>query len=128
MPVSPELRTANERDACVQRPNHHEVVSTGDPQPGAHGAFARLDLANNLRGLADHLRLDVRALIGKIDQDHVAELKHLDINLNRHRGASLDAETARSARGPGGGGDVLFELGGEGKLEPREGRATLPSS
>jgi hypothetical protein len=79
------LRAANEHDACVQRPDHHEVVSTEHTQPGAHAAFAPHDLANNLRGLTNHLRLDVRTLVGKIDQDHVAELKHLDIDLNRHR-------------------------------------------
>jgi hypothetical protein len=85
------LRTANEHDACVERPLHHEVVSTGHTQPGAHGAFTPFDFANNLGGLTNHLRLDVRALVGKVDQDHVAESKHLDVHLNRHRGASLDA-------------------------------------
>jgi hypothetical protein len=34
--------------------------------------------------MTDHLRLDLRLLLGKIDQDHVAELKPLSVDLNRH--------------------------------------------
>jgi hypothetical protein len=78
------LRTANDRDVCVQRPLHDEVVSTGDTQRGAYGAVAPFDFANDLRGVTNHLRLDVRVLVGKIDQDHVAELKPLSVDLNRH--------------------------------------------
>jgi hypothetical protein len=79
------LRTAHDRDVCVQRPLHHEVVSTGDAQRGAYGAVAPFDFANDLRGVTNHRRLDVRVLVGKIDQDDVAELKPLNVDLNRHR-------------------------------------------
>jgi hypothetical protein len=34
--------------------------------------------------VTNHRRLDVRFLVGKIDQDHVAELKPLSVDLNRH--------------------------------------------
>jgi hypothetical protein len=34
--------------------------------------------------MTNHLRLDLRVLVGKIDQDHVAELKPLSVDLNRH--------------------------------------------
>lgn len=78
------LRTANDRDVCVERPLHHEVVATGDAQRGADRAVAPFDFARDLRGVANHLGLDVRVLVGKIDQDHVAELKPLSVDLNRH--------------------------------------------
>ena len=69
----------------IQRPLHHEVVSAGYTQRDAHGAVAPFDFAHDLWGVTNHLRLDVRVLVGKIDQDHVAELKPLSVDLNRHR-------------------------------------------
>jgi hypothetical protein len=34
--------------------------------------------------VTDHLRLDLRLLPGKLDEDHVAELKPLSVDLDRH--------------------------------------------
>ena len=82
--LSGVLRTANDRDVRVQRPLHHEVISTGHTQRGAHGAVAPFDLAHDLRRVTNNLRLDIRVLVGKSDQDHVAELKPLSVDLNRH--------------------------------------------
>ena len=74
----PRLGTANERDQLVERPLPDEIVSTLHTQRGEHGANSPLDRP-------DHLRLDLRTLVGEIDQDDVADLEPLNLDIERHQ-------------------------------------------
>jgi len=82
--ITEELGAANQRDAGVEGPDHHKVVATRHAQPCADGAFTPFEFPDNFRRLTNHLCLD-DGPVGRLNQDHVAELKPLDINLDRHR-------------------------------------------
>ena len=89
------LGAADERDLLVERPFLDEVVSTRHTQRGADGAVSPFEFANHL-DVADHFRLDVRALFGQVDQDHVAELEPLDVDGDRH-GPSVTTPRSRQS-------------------------------
>jgi hypothetical protein len=77
-PGVPRLGTANESDQLVERPLPDEIVSTLHTQGGEHGA-------NSPLYRPDHLRLDLRTLVGEIDQDDVADLEPLNLDIERHQ-------------------------------------------
>ena len=86
------LRTPNERDQLVEGPLLDEVVPTHHTQCCEHGAFGPVDRTH-------HLRLDLRVMVGELNQDNVAYLKPLNLDIERH-GLSVCRRLTRSACRP----------------------------
>jgi hypothetical protein len=81
-PRVPRLGTANERNQLVERPLPDEIVPTLHTQRGEHGAHGPFYRP-------DHRRLDLRTLVREIDQDDVADLKPLNLDIERHQASVL---------------------------------------
>ena len=86
------LGTAYNGDDLVEFPLLDEVVVSLDAQGDAHGAVRPVDLAYDLC-------LDLFGPLGKISQDHIAELQPLNLHLDRHQ-AIVPLSVAHALLGP----------------------------
>src|SRR5262249_8526146 len=78
------LGAANEGDDLAERILPDEVVAPVYSYSDPHRALLRLDLIDPI-DLAPDLRLDLRASLGKVDQDHIHELQPLNLYVDRHQ-------------------------------------------
>jgi hypothetical protein len=82
--IGQRLRPAYEGDHLVECPLPDEVLSPLYSQGDAHRALCSINPIDPI-DFAHDLRLDRPVLLGNVNQDHIADLQSLNVDLYRHR-------------------------------------------